>query len=507
MSQLLEQHEAAGLRCYPSRSDPDSFYFLPAAPEPERDSRGRPGLTLWVGASGGRLQLGARWGAAPEALAALKRELLRAHPELSAATLRLQPAPLGDVSAELALGDGETAPMPIARVTSSGFMPYAALFNVALDDAQRERVLAALHGRAGFLTLTYRGLRSGVVTATVTIAGDVTIDLAELPADPGAEACLAQVAAALEAGRLTLTHAGDMEAPEELWRRAEEQALARAAVELHRLHGGAQRPTSAAAPRTTEAALHAEASLSATTALPVARRVDVADWFAAGEGAAHVRTLSGDVVAPRKPDGAGGVPPPPPAGPGDPAGPGTSTPPPAGPGKPNPGVALTVGLAFAPAGLPVAFVRLQRGAWSATLRGPAFAAIELPADSAGPLEVTTSYTLGAPYSATLDTPGPTGFALTPADLGLAEVIVDGQARREAGAREVRLRLRYKAAGAGSDDDRTVYLRRDDWTARWFLITRSPTLDGSLELEWREVGANGAPTWQRPRPIDTTTITL
>jgi hypothetical protein len=86
-------------------------------------------------------------------------------------------------------------------------------------------------------------------------------------------------------------------------------------------------------------------------------------------------------------------------------------------------------------------------------------------------------------------------------------VADGRARRDAGAREVRLRLRYRAAGAGSDDDRTVYLRRDTWVARWFLISRAPTLDGALELEWREVGASGAPTWHRPEPIETTTITL
>ncbi|NTU82807.1 MAG: hypothetical protein HGA45_26145, partial [Chloroflexales bacterium] len=73
--------------------------------------------------------------------------------------------------------------------------------------------------------------------------------------------------------------------------------------------------------------------------------------------------------------------------------------------------------------------------------------------------------------------------------------------------EVRLRLRYSAAGAGTDDERTVYLRRETWAARWFLITRAPTLDGTLELEWRELGQRGAPTWHRPTPIDTTTITL
>lgn len=471
MTNVLEHQELAGIHYY-QRDDPETFYFLPGTPEPERDARGRPALTLWVAPSGARLQLGVRWGVAPEALAALKRELLRANPGLSAAVIRLQPAPLGQVEAELAIGDGAGEPKTVALVASSGYTPYAALFNVTLDDAQREQVLAALHGRAGFVTVAYSGARAAEVTATATVSGDVAADLDELPASPGAEACLARVAAALEAGRLVLERTGDAGAPDELWRRAEEQAISRAAAELRKLKAGA--PGLLTTPRGHEAALRAEASLRAEVELPVAARADVAGWFAGGDGAAHVRTVSG----------------------------GATSPPPAGPAG-----AQQVSLAFAPAGMPVAFVRLRRGPWSGTLRGPDFAAVELPAGSTGPLEVTTSYTSGAPYSVALDTPGPQGFVLTPADLGLAEVTVDGRARREAGAREARVRLRYRAAGAGADDDRTVYLRRDEWTARWFLVTRAPAPDGELELEWREVAASGAPTWHRPQSIDTTTITL
>jgi hypothetical protein len=481
MTELSEQLELAGVRYYRSDSDPETFIYLPGAPAPQRDPRGRPALALWVDASGARLQLGSRWELPAERLAALKRELLRSHPELSLPLLRLQPAPLGEVSAELALGDGVAEPVPVARARSSGFTPYVAVFNLMLDEAQKEQALAALHGRHGFMTLTYHGVRVGSVTATVTVSGDVAEDLAQLPADPSPEACLAQVADALEAGRLSAARSGDAGAPEALWRRAAEQALTRAAEELRRLHSGAAIPARPTMMGDTAAWLHAEVRLSAAAELPLAERADLADWFAAGEGAGHVRNMAG---------GAGGTPPP--LDPGD-------SPPPAG--------TTSAGLAFTPSELPVAFVRLRRGAWSGALRGPAFAAVELPAHATGPLEVTTSYTSGAPYTVTLDAPGREGFALTAADLGLAEVVVDGRARRDAGAREVRLRLRYRAAGAGADDDRTVYLRRDTWEARWFLITRAPSLDGELELEWREVGANGAPTWHRPEPIDTTTITL
>lgn len=475
--------ELAGVRYYRSESDPETFVMLPDAPVPQRDPRGRPALTLWVDRAGARLQLGCRWEVGAERLAALKRELLRLHPELSPPLLRLQPASLGAVCAELALGDGVAEAAPVASTSSSGFTPYAAVFNVMLDDAQREQALAALHGRANFMTLTYRGALAGNVTATVTIDGDVAEDLEELPPNPGAEACLAQVAAALEAGRLTMARSGDTGTPEELWRRAEEQAMTRAATELRRLYIGAQGPARGAVKRSAEARLHAEVSQSETVELPLVGRADVADWFAAGDGAEHVRDISGGSS-------------------------GTKTPPPTDPGKrPPPAGGAKVGLGFTPGQMPVAFVQLRRGGWKGTLRGPAFDAVGLPAGVAGPIEVTTAYTTGAPYTVRLEAPGPEDLALAPVDLGLAEVVVDGQARRDAGAREVRVRLRYRAAGAGADDDRMVYLRGDTWVARWFLITRAPALDGDLELEWREVGAGGAPTWHRPERVDTTTIVL
>lgn len=484
MSHMPEHPELAGVRFYPSDSDPETFFFLPDAPEPQRDPQGRPSLTLWVDNAGARLQLGGRWDVAPDRLAALKRELLRRQPELSPALVRLAPAPLSQVAAELALGDGEQAPVSLARVPSSGFAPYQTLFNVTLDATQREQALAALHGRTGFLTLAYRGMLAGSATATVTISGDVVEDLEMLPDRPSIEACRAQVGVAIDAGRLRVERVGGADASAELWRRAEEQARAQAATELRRLHAGAPRqPVLGSGLLSTEAHLQAEASLSERADQPYTARVDIADWFVGGVGALHVRNTSGGV---------------------------TGTPPPADTERPPPPggstAVATVALGFAPAELPVAFVRLRRGAWSGTLRGPAFAAVELPA-GAGPLEVTTNYTSGAPYSVALAAPGAAGWQLSPADLGLAEVTVDATARRDAGAREVRLRLRYSAAGAGNDDDRTVYLRRDTWTAHWFLITRAPSLDGALELEWREIGANGAPAWQRPAPIETTTITL
>lgn len=475
--------ELAGVRYYRSASDPETFYFLPDTPAPQRDPRGRPALTLWLDRTGARLQLGCRWEVGAERLAALKRELLASHPELSLPLLRLQPAPIGAVGAEVALGDGVAEPTTVARASSSGFTPYVAVFNVTLDEARREQVLAALHGREGFMTITYHGALASSVTASIVIEGDVAEDLEELPASPSAEACLAQVAAALEAGRLTMARSGDQGAPEELWRRAEEQAMTRAAMELRRLFVGAQGAARGAVVRATEARLRAEASLSDTVDLPLVGRADVADWFAAGDGAGHVRDISGGST-------------------------GTKTPPPTDPGqRPPPAEVPTVGLGFTPGQMPVAFIQLRRGGWRGTLRGPAFEAIALPAGVAGPVEVTVTYTTGAPYTVRLDVPEAASLALAPADLGLAEVVVDGEARRDAGAREVRARLRYRAAGAGADDDRMVYLRGDTWVARWFLITRGPALDGDLELEWREVGAGGAPTWHRPGRVDTTTIVL
>jgi hypothetical protein len=212
-----------------------------------------------------------------------------------------------------------------------------------------------------------------------------------------------------------------------------------------------------------ETQLKVTATLTDTLMTSEERSTDISSWFVGGAGPDHVKPLPGA--------GGGTAPVSPPAGADDP-----------------------VLLAFDDrTDLPIAFVEIARAGKKAVLRPPAFEKVTLArADSADPATVTTNYTSGGPaFKATLAGPGTDGWIIAPEQLGLQRVVVDATARRDSGAKEVRVRIRYRPSGQGSDDDRTIYLRKDAWAAAFYEVTRSATLDGVLEFEWKETGADGS----------------
>lgn len=360
-----------GLHYYRSADDPQTFYFLSEQPTPQRDPRGRPALSLVASDQGALLQLGVNWGADNQQLLDLKQHLA-AQFRLDPVLIRLAPAPLAIEQVVLAVGDGAGHFDELATSSSSGYGAYAAIFNVRLTTAQKERVVAALGGRQRFLTVTYRG----------------------------------------------------------------------------------------------------QVTLAERSPVAIERSTDVGDWFASGAGLEHIQVVTatiGDVQPTAQSSG------PSPSAPTQP-----STP------------SFTVRIGFDTKDAPLAFIQVSCGEAQAVLRGASFDAVTLAGAPAGqPLIVKTSYTMsGPPFETTLPPASAAGWTLSPSDVGLAQVVADATARRAAGAREVRVRVRYRPADKGSDDERTVYLRRDEWMATWFLVTRSRTLGGVLEFEWKETAADG-----------------
>jgi hypothetical protein len=182
---------------------------------------------------------------------------------------------------------------------------------------------------------------------------------------------------------------------------------------------------------------------------PIERTTDVGSWFSAGRGSDHIRVVPTNYIT-----------------------------------QPTPSttqmVTFTVEEAVKTA--PLAFIQLEWGSANTTLRPPAFAPVSLPLTDAPP-RCTTHYTVGNPaYVASLAaSPKEETVTLTPDVLGLAEIVVSAPAYREAEAREVRVTVHYVPQGAGTEDERTVYLRGDQWEERWWVVTRAPTLDGTLEV--------------------------
>jgi hypothetical protein len=142
-------------------------------------------------------------------------------------------------------------------------------------------------------------------------------------------------------------------------------------------------------------------------------------------------------------------------------------------------------------GAPLTFIHLERGSATAVLRPPAFATVSVALADA-PLRCTTHYTTGRPYGTTLDhAESVSPYLLTAAEVGLAEIVVSAPEYQVSGAREVRVQVRYNAQGDGTDDERMVYLRGSKWEERWWVITRHPTLNGTVEVTAKVTEANGA----------------
>ncbi|MEP7337644.1 MAG: hypothetical protein ABI977_07845 [Acidobacteriota bacterium] len=148
--------EYRGIRYYRSPSDPELFYFLAAKPGAETDAQGRPTLLLLASGAGAILQLGSRWAAKTQVVEELRAQVAATY-GLHPAVVRLQSAPLQIAYVALAIGDGDGRFTELQRNPSSGFAPLTAIFSAHLNAQQKTHAIAALGGRPGFLTVTWRG--------------------------------------------------------------------------------------------------------------------------------------------------------------------------------------------------------------------------------------------------------------------------------------------------------------------------------------------------------------
>lgn len=271
---------------YPSKDDPTTFLYIPGKPIYEVDQAGRPLLSLWVMGQEATLQVSTLWTVTNEQIEALRADIVVSNPQLTATQIRFSPAPITLEEVTLLLGDGAGNNEVLATAVPSGLPPYRAIFNKQLNNDQRERVIAALNGRPGFLMVTYHGTLAVDASAQTTIMGDVSTDVSELAqlatlSDTDSRARIEQ---ALTEGRLTLTRRSTPNAPDDLRSQADEQAKAKASALLSQM----ARDTS----MTMDAShLEALAVLHRTIPYPIEGTADVQSWFSGGEGANRVHVL------------------------------------------------------------------------------------------------------------------------------------------------------------------------------------------------------------------------
>jgi hypothetical protein len=444
--------EMNGIDIFPDPDDTYTFRYLAGEPSPEIAPDGQPTLILWASDQGGMLQLGTHWGLDEATQAELLVRLADRYPQLKRDAIRLVPVSVMVKDVTLAIGDGSSQFTPLESKASSGYPPFATIFNLQLSAEQKVNAQSALNERPDFLRVTYHVDVSMPVTVETRLAGDLTQAIRSAGSIASITDSLQLIETALSSGALQITRSGAADAPANLRQRVDQLAKHKAAELLLSLVRGTIREPDTAH-------FEALAVLTEQASFPIERSTDVASWFSQGSGADHIRVLGVSL-----PDQA----------PTDPSGPGQT------PAK--------VALGFQAVDLPVAFIRAGEG----TLRSPGFEPITIsPSTANQPLDVETHYTTGAPpFKTTLSAPANGDWQLLPEHLGLLKVVVDGQAVQQKGDQRARVRVQYRNQEGGIGDDRLIYLRDDHWIESWYVITSGET-GGSFAYEWSETKADGS----------------
>jgi hypothetical protein len=469
MDQNSEVKNYKGVLYYKSEDKPDTFFYLPGDPVPERNSEGRPTLSLFVSDQGGMLQLGSKWTVETDTLESL-RDLIREEHELDPSLIMLSQVNASIDKVTLALGDGEKEFEDLATSASSGFPPYTALFNVQLTKEQKAPVMTSINGREKFLEVRYDIKLTFPVTAKVKISGDMKEDLETNKEELSPEDSMILIKNALSEGRLKIERSASEGTPDGLMEKAELMAHEEAARLIRQMSAKSETGIE-------ESTIEATSSLTEMKDIQIKRITDVSSWFPEGTGSDHVQVLPVSVVDSETHVKQVGE--------------------------------KTIKLGFEEREIPVAFIEVISGEEKVFFRSPSFEPVSLPMDKVGKvLEIKTQYNIGgSPYKSEIQVEGSEHILLQPFHLGLMKVVVDGSRPHDKGSRKARVEVRYRAQGEGTEEDKTIYFRRDDWISSWFIVTRSENLAGVLEWEWKETTNDGSIIRHPVKTTDETKLIL
>jgi hypothetical protein len=451
---------------WPSLDDTAVWFFLPGPLGPERSPGGVPTLSLLELGQSAILQCGAIWQADP---AALSRLIAEAAKRASLPDVRLSPAAASVKAARLEMIARDGGVKTLQETTSSNIPPYTAIFHVPLTAESLGLVKDALDGKEGVLSIHYVIEVQRRARVSVQISG--TLDRSVLPDRCSKEEAATLVAAAVAAEQLQIAERTEGPAPEGLCAEAREGAVARAAAMLASPIGDGQPSdgpsTAPRSPIPWPVIIDVTVSLASIITDEITRSTDLATWRRGGWKQPAI-------------------------GPGAPAVP-TS-----GPQASDISSAGLLTVDRSLAGAPVAFVEARGPASTAVLRGPDFAAAIFAAPVGSSIRIVSRYTDGGPaYESEIVWAGGAGFALGPADLGLARVTIDASGRKAAGAQSLAAKVTYSPSGSGTPDCHESRFRYGDWCDSWFVVTRDKGLSGELAVEWRETDQDGSET-KHPR---------
>ena len=351
----------------------------------------------------------------------------------------------------MCLGDGTGKFEELKTERSSSYVPFNAIFSIQLNAVGKTKAVSAINGNRDFLKVIYRILLAVKYAARTSISGDVKNDAKAIGKNATIKEAMERIESGILTGTLEVDRSSDTGASDQLKEKVDRLAKDKAAAMLVNM---------ALSPNLDwdMARLDASAYLTEDIQVKLERSTDIGSWFSAGSGANHIQIVGITIIEPK---------------------------------KDSEQAQMNIALGFDAKDAPVAFVEVELGEAKAKLVSPDFDQVAIPAGSSKELTIRTSYTDGGPRFEVNLPKGNDGWILRPVDLGLTRVVLDGSMPKAAGSREARVRIRYRPSGTGTDDDRTIYFRRDKWMDSWYIVTRAADLAGILEFDWREITADGS----------------
>lgn len=466
MPSLLDGFLFEGIYCYRDEKEPTSFYCLPQAPGPERDPAGHPVFSMLVSDTYGLLQVSMRWDLDRTKLVDLRNALAEKYSLLNPEIIQLSIPAVSVKEVRLEMGDGNGNYTLLQAGQSSGYPPFSTVFHIQLTEEQKATVMAALNGRENVLVGRYVYSLPGEASITARISGDISNLLTGLEDRQEINPSLL-LDEAITDGTLVFSQHETAPVSDDLKVEVTRLVKAKAAIALEEMISAYSSPGNGFSDHlTNETMLDVSASLTQSSSTLLESMTDISTWFMGKNTTEyiHVMPSTGAQETPQQTP--------------------TKT--------DSEGVDLTVSVSLISKETPINFIQLIRGSSQATIRSPDFSPVTLPAAEAQePVQIKTNFTDGGQaYEISQVPPQTMEWTLEPAQLGLALVTLDGSALAEEQVKSARVYVRYVPSGNGTEEERTLYLKNDEWISQWYVVTRNPDLGGELIYELKITTADG-----------------
>ncbi|KAA0998453.1 hypothetical protein FVF58_44570 [Paraburkholderia panacisoli] len=313
MTDLPKGHYVGELYYLPVGSPKDGdFVFVPGSPGIEIE-QGAVKASLLSSPGGAMVSVQAVWQADESALESARADIATHYPD--ADEIRLDAAPLSDVTATLTIGSASGVLHTVGPNQASGMPSNRVVFSETLTAAEKLETINAFRGKPGVLVLDYAGTLSLDESATVEIAGDLVDIVKSLapkpveeksggffsrkkdpppPEPPTLDMCAVALNDAIASGRL---HIVNMDTPN-VSSRVRDKATDELRATLAKMLFDKLQQMGADAIYLSSFPVRLRKSIPESVTFQISRTVDLGMWFAQNGGARLVAEAGAPIPEP-----------------------------------------------------------------------------------------------------------------------------------------------------------------------------------------------------------------